>query len=120
MRWLPVPMLQLACLHFSKTRLPASAYRFTCLHVEFHRGTSLLQVWRGALLLADLLLSQPQLVAARTVAELGAGCGLASVAAACSGARRVLSTDLPPLLRQLQVRSPDTRPCSSWCGCDWA
>jgi predicted nicotinamide N-methyase len=72
-----------------------------------------LQVWRGSLLLADLLLSRPQLVAARTIAELGAGCGLAGVAAARAGAGRVLATDLPPLLPQLQVSRPDTSPRSS-------
>jgi predicted nicotinamide N-methyase len=71
------------------------------------------QVWRGSLLLADLLLGRPQLVAARTVAELGAGCGLAGIAAARAGARRVLATDLPPLLPQLQVGSPDTQPRGS-------
>lgn len=64
-----------------------------------------LQVWRGALLLVDLLLSRPKLVAGRTIAELGAGCGLPAIAAARAGAARVLLTDLPALVPVLQVSS---------------
>ena len=54
-----------------------------------------LQVWRGALLLCDHLLSQPRLLRGATVLELGAGCGLTGLMAASPGlrARRVYVTD---------------------------
>ena len=38
-----------------------------------------LQLWSGALLLADALLADPACVAGRRVLELGAGVGLASL-----------------------------------------
>lgn len=40
-----------------------------------------LQVWRGALLLADYILSNPDLFKDKTVLELGAGVGLTSIVA---------------------------------------
>lgn len=60
------------------------------------------QVWRGALLLADLSLGQPELVAG-TVVELGAGCGVAGIAAALAGAKHVLLTDLASVTPALEV-----------------
>ncbi|XP_012587488.1 PREDICTED: methyltransferase-like protein 22 isoform X2 [Condylura cristata] len=51
------------------------------------------QVWRGALLLADYILSQPALFQGRTVLELGAGMGLVSIVAA-TVARTVYCTDV--------------------------
>ncbi len=53
-----------------------------------------LQVWNGALLLSDYLLSQPDIVRDRTILELGAGTGLVSLVAAECGARRVYVTDV--------------------------
>lgn len=50
------------------------------------------QVWRGALLLADYILFQRDLFQGRTVLELGAGTGLASIIAA-TVARTVYCTD---------------------------
>lgn len=55
------------------------------------------QVWRGATLLADFMLSQHQHVRKRCVVDLGAGTGLAGIAAACA-ASHVLLTDLPAML----------------------
>ena len=40
-----------------------------------------MQVWRGALLLADLLLARPGLVQGRHVLELAAGTGLTAITA---------------------------------------
>ncbi|KXS12771.1 hypothetical protein M427DRAFT_59295 [Gonapodya prolifera JEL478] len=53
-----------------------------------------LQLWSGALLLADYLLARPELVREKTVLELGAGLGLPSIVAArFCGATRVTATD---------------------------
>nr|XP_033695190.1 methyltransferase-like protein 22 isoform X5 [Tursiops truncatus] len=51
------------------------------------------QVWRGALFLADYILSQRDLFQGRTVLELGAGTGLASILAA-TVAQTVYCTDV--------------------------
>mmetsp|Transcript_113283 Transcript_113283/g.353117 ORF Transcript_113283/g.353117 Transcript_113283/m.353117 type:complete len:289 (+) Transcript_113283:103-969(+) len=50
------------------------------------------QVWPASIALARLLLREPSLIDGKCVVELGSGCGLASVVAARS-ARRVLVTD---------------------------
>ncbi|TRY73255.1 hypothetical protein TCAL_07895, partial [Tigriopus californicus] len=52
-----------------------------------------LQVWRGALLLSDFILAQPQHFKNRHVIELAAGTGLTSIVAA-KWARHVLCTDV--------------------------
>ncbi|XP_054614535.1 methyltransferase-like protein 22 isoform X2 [Dunckerocampus dactyliophorus] len=51
------------------------------------------QVWRGAFLLADFLLSKPLMFKAATVIELGAGTGLTSIIMATI-AKRVYCTDV--------------------------
>lgn len=51
------------------------------------------QVWRGALLLADWVLSEPGVFTGATVLELGAGTGLSSIVTA-SVAKRVYCTDV--------------------------
>ncbi|KAJ8345086.1 hypothetical protein SKAU_G00292790 [Synaphobranchus kaupii] len=51
------------------------------------------QVWRGAVLLADFILSQPILFQGATVLELGAGTGITSIVAATL-AKRVYCTDV--------------------------
>ena len=51
------------------------------------------QVWRGALLLADFLLADPALVAGSRVLELAAGTGITSLTAAMF-ARSVTATDV--------------------------
>ncbi|XP_034655990.1 methyltransferase-like protein 22 [Drosophila subobscura] len=53
-----------------------------------------LQVWRGALLLADYLFSQRQQLANQTIMELGAGVGLTSIAAAIHNSGKVYCTDV--------------------------
>ncbi|XP_076663641.1 methyltransferase-like protein 22 isoform X2 [Andrena cerasifolii] len=52
-----------------------------------------LQVWRGALLLADYILSNPDLFKDKTVLELGAGVGLTSIVASFL-ADKVICTDV--------------------------
>ena len=56
------------------------------------------RVWDGAKALARVLETHPTLVHRAVVLELGAGAGLASLAAARLGARAVLATDLPEAL----------------------
>ena len=49
------------------------------------------QVWRGALLLCDFILTHPEEFAGKFVLELAAGTGISSITAALL-ARRVLCT----------------------------
>ena len=63
-------------------------------------------VWAAASVLADTM-QQPSHFAedhwrAKSVVELGSGCGLCGLMAAALGARRALLTDLPPLLPLLR------------------
>ena len=64
---------------------------------EHHTSTELqyvgLQVWRGALLLADYILSNPDLFKDKVVLELGAGVGLTSIVASFL-AKKVICTDI--------------------------
>ncbi|KAI9202930.1 uncharacterized protein BJ171DRAFT_511319 [Polychytrium aggregatum] len=53
-----------------------------------------LQVWVGALVLADYILANASLFHNQTVLELGAGTGLVSIVSAVVGAKEVFSTDL--------------------------
>lgn len=52
--------------------------------------------WIGGQGLARYVLDHPELVAGRTVLDLGAGSGLVAVAAALAGATRVLASDVDP------------------------
>jgi predicted nicotinamide N-methyase len=52
--------------------------------------------WIGGQGLARYVLDHPELVAGRTVLDLGAGSGLVAVAAALAGAGRVLASDVDP------------------------
>ncbi|XP_034482849.1 methyltransferase-like protein 22 [Drosophila innubila] len=53
-----------------------------------------LQVWRGALLLADYLFSRRKELGSKTIMELGAGVGLSSIAAAIHNSGHVYCTDV--------------------------
>ncbi|CAK9823900.1 Methyltransferase-like protein 22 [Anthophora retusa] len=67
------------------------------LLIEHYISTELqyvgLQVWRGALLLADYILSNPDLFKDKTILELGAGVGLTSIVASFV-AEEVICTDI--------------------------
>ncbi|SDG26184.1 class I SAM-dependent methyltransferase [Klenkia brasiliensis] len=52
--------------------------------------------WVGGQGLARHVLDHPDLVAGRTVLDLGCGSGLVGIAAALAGARRVLASDVDP------------------------
>lgn len=53
-----------------------------------------LQVWRGALLLADFLLHNRWNFAGNCILELGSGCGLTSIAASIFSETEVICTDI--------------------------
>ena len=61
------------------------------------------RVWGGARWIAGHLHAFPELVAGRMVLELGAGTGLAGLAAARLGARAVALTDLHTLLPMIEL-----------------
>lgn len=52
--------------------------------------------WGGGLALARHVLNYPELVAGRTVLDLGAGSGIVGIAAAKSGAKSVIAADVDP------------------------
>ena len=52
--------------------------------------------WPGGQALARHVLDQPELVAGRSVLDLGSGSGLVAVAAALAGARRVVASEIDP------------------------
>lgn len=70
---------------------------FLPIPTEHHNSTDLtlvgLQVWRGALLLADYCLHERQQFAGKRIMELGSGVGLTGIAAAMY-ADRVICTDI--------------------------
>ncbi|MCB9949200.1 MAG: methyltransferase [Rhodospirillaceae bacterium] len=53
--------------------------------------------WPGGQAMARLLLDRPDLVRGRRIVDFAAGCGLAALAAARSGAAGVLASDIDPL-----------------------
>jgi predicted nicotinamide N-methyase len=52
--------------------------------------------WPGGQALARYVLDHPEVVAGRTVLDLGAGSGLVAVAALLAGARRVIASEVDP------------------------
>ncbi|MGE0625343.1 MAG: methyltransferase [Pseudomonadales bacterium] len=52
--------------------------------------------WGSGLALARYLLGEPRWVRGRTVIDLGSGSGVAAIAAALAGARRVIACDIDP------------------------
>jgi hypothetical protein len=84
--------------------------------------------WDGALLLARYLEVCSSCVRGYRVLELGAGCGVAGIAAAALGAQSVLMTDLTAILPLLQSNIDRNRPLITTstdsnsmecCECDW-
>lgn len=70
---------------------------------EQRHGDTARSVWDGAVALAKALEKSPQLVEGRAVLELGAGRGVAGIAAALLGASSVVLTDLPYALEDLEA-----------------
>ena len=86
----PVPVTE-----FSIRNCPDCPVR--CIMLEHSLSSSVdlvgLQLWRGALLLADFILAHPDIFKNRNILELAAGTGLTSVIAAIFG-RQVTVTDV--------------------------
>eukprot|EP01062_Namystynia_karyoxenos_P056205 TRINITY_DN47171_c0_g1_i1.p1 TRINITY_DN47171_c0_g1~~TRINITY_DN47171_c0_g1_i1.p1 ORF type:complete len:369 (+),score=79.09 TRINITY_DN47171_c0_g1_i1:93-1109(+) len=72
-------------------------------------------VWRSSVVLAKWLLSQPPPPAGTRLVELGAGCGLASMAAARAG-YCAEATDRPGCLDQATAAIADPRNSKQWAG----
>ena len=70
---------------------------------EFDRDPYWCRVWPSALALAELILQNPELVAGKSVCDVGAGLGLAGIAAALAGETR--------------LNPPFTGCRSAQCGC---
>lgn len=70
----------------------------TTLKIAHRESTELklvgLQVWRGALLLADFLLHNRRNFADKCLLELGSGCGLTSIAAGIFSETEIICTDI--------------------------
>jgi predicted nicotinamide N-methyase len=60
-------------------------------------------IWDASLVLARYLEENQNWVIGKNVLELGAGCGVAGMAAACSGAQHVILTDRPEIVPHLQA-----------------
>jgi predicted nicotinamide N-methyase len=59
-------------------------------------------LWPGSQALARVILDRPELVRGRRVFDFGSGCGLAAIAAARSGASRVVACDLDEVAAESQ------------------
>jgi predicted nicotinamide N-methyase len=94
-------------------------------HIGEDGGTGL-NVWDGAMLLARYIEKVPNIVKNKRVIELGSGCGVVGIAAAISGCKEVVMTDLSyalPLMRE-NVESneaawKDKEVVVSCKECDW-
>jgi predicted nicotinamide N-methyase len=70
--------------------------------IETERGTAPTEppfwaaAWPGGQALARFLLDSPEVVAGRSVLDLGSGSGLVAVAAALAGAREVVASEIDP------------------------
>lgn len=68
------------------------------IQIEHKKSTELslvgLQVWRGALILADFLFHNRKNFADKQILELGSGVGLTSIAAGIYAKRNIISTDI--------------------------
>lgn len=75
-----------------------SRKRCASIQIEHRRSTNLslvgLQVWRGALLLADFLFHNRKKFAAKRLLEMGSGVGLTSIAGAIHTEQDIVCTDI--------------------------
>jgi predicted nicotinamide N-methyase len=62
-------------------------------------------VWPGAAVCAQYLLDNPEIVAGQTVLDLGCGGGIAGIAAALCGAKKVIANDIDTVALQIALRN---------------
>jgi predicted nicotinamide N-methyase len=74
--------------------------------------------WPGSQALARYLLDHPDAVRGKNVIDLGAGNGLAAVAAARAGACRALANDLDPAACEMAQRIADLNDAEIECSCE--
>lgn len=76
---------------------------------EADRGTGL-TIWDGSIVLAKYFESNPHLVIGCNILEVGSGTGIVGIVAGLLGAKKVILTDLPYALDNLNVNIHNNRP----------
>ena len=76
---------------------PGSRLAALCAEAGSEAAPYWAHVWGGGLALARFLFDHPRIARGRRVVDLGAGGGVAALAAAMTGAARVVAVDLDPL-----------------------
>ena len=94
---LPVPLVPEICLHLAEESLPIWQKTEEELGQMNVPPPYWAFAWAGGQALARHLLDNPMLVAGRRVLDLGAGSGLAGIAAVRAGAVHVLAADIDAL-----------------------
>lgn len=89
----PVPSLPEICLHRAK---PNSGLWRLAERDDHFATPYWAYLWGGGLALARYILDHPALAAGLGILDLGCGSGLVGIAAAKSGAERVLAADIDP------------------------
>lgn len=56
--------------------------------------------WASGLVMAQLVLKEPERVKGKTVLDVGAGSGVVAIACALAGAKKVIAADLDPMAQQ--------------------
>jgi predicted nicotinamide N-methyase len=96
-RLLPVPLVPDIVLHLAEESLPLWQKTEEELAANNIPPPYWAFAWAGGQALARYILDHPQLIAGRRVLDLGAGSGLAGIAAAKAGATSVLAAEIDAL-----------------------
>jgi predicted nicotinamide N-methyase len=98
-RLLPVPLVPELKIHVAEESLPIWQKTEAELGQLNVPPPYWAFAWAGGQALARYLLDHPEPIAGRRVLDLGAGCGLAAIAAAKAGATAVLASEIDDLAR---------------------
>ena len=91
------PLVPEVALHLANQMLPIWLATEAWLAREGIEPPYWAFAWPGGQALARFVLDSPGLVAGRSVLDFAAGCGLAAIAAAMAGAKRVVAAEIDPL-----------------------